>query len=132
MEVGTIVLEYELLCCTNCHLFFVFSIMNRTYKLGCERPYFIWIILICYTYVEILGKTGQEALIITEKDEVFACGSNYSYCLGTGKVGPQIEPVKVSELCYKNVKGKLAEWGKYQLDWRLKINDWKLFFNHDW
>lgn len=58
---------------------------------------------------EYAGTTGQEAFIITENDEVFACGLNYSGCLGLGKQGPQIEPMRVPELCHKNVKGKLVE-----------------------
>lgn len=65
-------------------------------------------VLICFTSLKIAGKTGQEAFIITENDEVFACGLNYSCCLGLGKEGPQIEPTRVPELCFKNVIGKLA------------------------
>lgn len=59
-------------------------------------------------FLENAGKTGQEAFIITKNDEVFACGPNYSHCLGLEKKGPQIEPIIVPQLCHKNVKGKLA------------------------
>lgn len=56
--------------------------------------------------MENAGRTGQEAFIVTEDDEVFACGPNYSGCLGLEKEGLQIEPVRVPELCHKKVVGE--------------------------
>lgn len=57
------------------------------------------------------GETGQEVFIITENDDVFACGPNHSGCLvfPEEEVG-SLTPVKVPELCGKNIKGKLATW----------------------
>lgn len=58
------------------------------------------------------GKTGHEALIVTDEDEVFACGTNLCGCLGLENDGPQAEPVKIPELSNKEVKGKSVAHSK--------------------
>lgn len=54
------------------------------------------------------GKTGHEALMVTDEDEVFACGSNFGGCLGLETPGPRTEPALIPELSEKKVKGELV------------------------
>lgn len=60
-----------------------------------------------YVCMCITGSTGLEALIITDDDEVLACGKNMLGCLGLGNEECQVEPVPVPELSKKQVKGEL-------------------------
>lgn len=59
------------------------------------------------------GETGHEALIVTDEDEVLACGKNEFGCLGLGNDESQVKPVSIPELGKKKVKGKLfCVWKK--------------------
>jgi hypothetical protein len=51
------------------------------------------------------GNLGNEALVVTKNDEVFAVGSNAAGCLGLGDLQSTLFPKKVEALCNKNVKG---------------------------
>ena len=47
----------------------------------------------------VFGSTGNEALVITRDDEVYALGSNCSSCLGLGDTKNSFQPRKVETLC---------------------------------
>ena len=47
------------------------------------------------------GNLGNEALIVTRDDEVFALGSNGAGCLGLGDMHSTLAPKQVEPLCYK-------------------------------
>ena len=51
----------------------------------------------------VFGNLGNEALLVTEADEVWAVGSNGAGCLGTGDMLSTLTPRKVEALCGKNV-----------------------------
>jgi RCC1 and BTB domain-containing protein len=51
------------------------------------------------------GNLGNEAVVVTKSDEVFAIGSNAAGCLGLGDLQSTLYPKKVEALCNKNVKG---------------------------
>uniref|UniRef100_T1IZ19 acetylcholinesterase n=1 Tax=Strigamia maritima TaxID=126957 RepID=T1IZ19_STRMM len=53
----------------------------------------------------VFGSSGNEALVITVDDDVFALGSNCSSCLGLGDSHGRLEPFKVEALCRKFIKG---------------------------
>ena len=57
-------------------------------------------ILSSYSF-DILGNLGNEALIVTRDDEVFALGSNGAGCLGLGDMHSTLAPKQVEPLCYK-------------------------------
>lgn len=69
----------------------IFSLLDQdviaTIRLGC-----------------VFGSSGNEALIVTTADDVFALGSNCSCCLGLGDSLGSLEPRRVDGLCKKNVK----------------------------
>lgn len=52
----------------------------------------------------VFGSSGNEALIVTKHDEVYALGSNTSGCLGLGDSHGSLEPRKVESLCRKGIK----------------------------
>ncbi|XP_005095208.2 RCC1 and BTB domain-containing protein 1 [Aplysia californica] len=51
----------------------------------------------------VFGSAGNEAVFITENDDVFAFGSNCSSCLGLGDTHSSFEPRKIDILCRKKV-----------------------------
>jgi len=53
----------------------------------------------------VFGNLGNEALIVTRDDEVFALGSNGAGCLGLGDMHSTLAPKQVEPLCYKKVVG---------------------------
>ncbi|XP_067014556.2 RCC1 and BTB domain-containing protein 1 isoform X1 [Anabrus simplex] len=53
----------------------------------------------------VFGNLGNEAIVVTKDDEVFAIGSNAAGCLGLGDLNSTLEPRKVEGLCQKKVKG---------------------------
>jgi len=53
----------------------------------------------------VFGNLGNEALIVTKDDEVFALGSNGAGCLGLGDMHSTLAPKQVESLCYKRVVG---------------------------
>ncbi|XP_023240881.1 RCC1 and BTB domain-containing protein 1-like [Centruroides sculpturatus] len=52
----------------------------------------------------VFGSSGNEALIVTKDDEVYALGSNTSGCLGLGDSHGSLEPRKVESLHRKGIK----------------------------
>lgn len=58
------------------------------------------------TKLEISGSLGNEAVIVTKDDDVYALGFNGSGCLGVGDQNSTMEPRKIEPLCQKKVKGK--------------------------
>ncbi|XP_077172731.1 RCC1 and BTB domain-containing protein 2 [Paroedura picta] len=51
----------------------------------------------------VFGSAGNEALYITENEEVFALGTNCSGCLGIGDTQSTIQPRRVDTLCGKKI-----------------------------
>lgn len=51
----------------------------------------------------VFGNSGNEAILVTHDDEVFAMGSNLSSCLGVGDQQNSLEPRKVETLCNKKI-----------------------------
>ena len=51
----------------------------------------------------VFGNLGNEAILITDADEVFALGSNGAGCLGLGDMSSTLEPKKVEALSGKVV-----------------------------
>ena len=47
----------------------------------------------------VFGSAGNEAVLVTHDDEVFALGSNCSGCLGLGDSKSSLQPRKVESLC---------------------------------
>ena len=47
----------------------------------------------------VFGNLGNEALVITEDDEVYGMGSNGASSLGLGTVNSSLFPLKVDKLC---------------------------------
>jgi RCC1 and BTB domain-containing protein len=54
-------------------------------------------------FVCIFGENGNEVLIVSKDDNVFAFGPNKYGCLGLGHNNPIQEPTRVEELCYKEI-----------------------------
>jgi len=57
------------------------------------------------------GNLGNEAIVVTKNDEVFAIGSNAAGCLGLGDLQSTLIPKKVEALCSKGVKGMICNIG---------------------
>lgn len=53
----------------------------------------------------VFGSSGNEALVVTSNDDVYALGSNSSGCLGLGDTHGSLEPRKVDALCRKGIQG---------------------------
>ncbi|XP_046991008.1 RCC1 and BTB domain-containing protein 1-like isoform X1 [Schistocerca americana] len=53
----------------------------------------------------VFGNSGNEALIVTEDDNVYALGSNSAGCLGLECHDSTLFPKKVKALCHKRVEG---------------------------
>ncbi|XP_076453620.1 RCC1 and BTB domain-containing protein 1-like [Babylonia areolata] len=51
----------------------------------------------------VFGSSGNEAIFITESDDVYAIGSNCSGCLGLGDTHSSFEPRKIASLCKKDI-----------------------------
>lgn len=51
----------------------------------------------------VFGSAGNEAIVVTKDDDVYALGSNSSSCLGVGDAQSCLHPRKVEALCKKNV-----------------------------
>lgn len=51
----------------------------------------------------VFGNLGNEALVITFDDEVYAIGSNGAGCHGVGDMNSSLKPRKVDVLCQKSV-----------------------------
>lgn len=51
------------------------------------------------------GSMGNEAIIVTKDDDVYALGFNGAGCLGVGDQNSTMEPRKIEPLCQKKVKG---------------------------
>ncbi|XP_032831091.1 RCC1 and BTB domain-containing protein 1 isoform X1 [Petromyzon marinus] len=51
----------------------------------------------------VFGTSGNEAIFVTDSDEVFAIGTNCSGCLGTGDGQSTLEPWRVDALCGKKI-----------------------------
>ena len=51
----------------------------------------------------VYGTAGNEALIVTNEDEVYALGSNTNGCLGVGDCNSTLLPRKVLQLCKKGM-----------------------------
>ena len=49
----------------------------------------------------VYGASGNEALMVTREDEVYALGTNSNGCLGVGDCSSTLLPRKVSQLCKK-------------------------------
>ena len=49
----------------------------------------------------VYGNVGNEALMITKDDEVWAVGSNGAGCLGLGDMQSTLFPKKLEPLCSK-------------------------------
>ncbi|KAK2182866.1 hypothetical protein NP493_331g00003 [Ridgeia piscesae] len=56
-------------------------------------------------YACVFGNSGNEAIIITKDDDVFAIGSNSSGCLGLGDMTSGLEPRMIEPLCKKGIVG---------------------------
>ncbi|KAF6084798.1 RCC1 and BTB domain containing protein 1 [Phyllostomus discolor] len=52
----------------------------------------------------VFGTSANEALYVTDSDEVFVFGLNYSNCLGTGDNQSTLIPKKLEALCGKKIK----------------------------
>lgn len=51
----------------------------------------------------VFGSTANEAVVVTDKDEVFAFGSNNNSCLGLGDNKSTLAPRRVEQLCKKGI-----------------------------
>lgn len=49
----------------------------------------------------VFGGTGNEAIMVTESDEMYALGANNSGCLGVGDAKGCLQPRKVQQMCDK-------------------------------
>lgn len=63
----------------------------------------------------VFGSAGNEALVVTRDDEVYALGSNGSSCLGVGDAQSCLHPRKVEALCKKNVVSMACGSGPHVL-----------------
>ncbi len=53
----------------------------------------------------VFGNLGNEAILVTESDDVWALGSNGAGCLGLGDMESTLVPRKMEALCQKVRKG---------------------------
>ena len=61
-----------------------------------------WFFFCCQVRVAcVYGNVGNEALMITKDDEVYAVGSNGAGCLGLGDMLSTLFPKKLEPLCSK-------------------------------
>ena len=61
-----------------------------------------WFFFCCQVRVAcVYGNVGNEALMITKDDEVYAVGSNGAGCLGLGDMHSTLFPKKLEPLCSK-------------------------------
>ncbi|XP_077527019.1 RCC1 and BTB domain-containing protein 1-like isoform X1 [Haemaphysalis longicornis] len=51
----------------------------------------------------VFGSSGNEALMVTQDDDVYALGSNSSGCLGLGDTHRSLEPRRVDSLCRRGL-----------------------------
>lgn len=51
--------------------------------------------------VSVFGSSGNEAIVVTHDNQVYALGSNNNGCLGLGDVNATFQPRRVKELCDK-------------------------------
>ncbi|PVD18761.1 hypothetical protein C0Q70_21313 [Pomacea canaliculata] len=51
----------------------------------------------------VYGSSGNEAIIVTIEDDIYAIGSNCSSCLGLGDTHSSFEPRKIEALCRKGI-----------------------------
>lgn len=58
---------------------------------------------------------GNEAIIVTKDDDVYALGFNGAGCLGVGDQNSTMEPRKIEPLCQKKVKGTVFKKFKYNI-----------------
>ncbi|XP_015608978.1 RCC1 and BTB domain-containing protein 1 isoform X3 [Cephus cinctus] len=65
--------------------------------------------------VAVFGILGNEALIVTKNDMVYALGTNTSGCLGTGDSHSTLYPKKVDTLCEKRIKTFAYDSGPHVL-----------------
>ncbi len=49
----------------------------------------------------VFGSTGNEALLVTLEDDVYALGANCNNCLGVGDSRSSLQPRRVEQLCKK-------------------------------
>lgn len=63
----------------------------------------------------VFGSAGNEALVVTRDDDVYALGSNGSSCLGVGDAQSCLHPRKVEELCKKNMVSMACGSGPHVL-----------------
>lgn len=63
----------------------------------------------------VFGSAGNEALVVTRDDDVYALGSNGSSCLGVGDAQSCLHPRKVEALCKKNVVSMACGSGPHVL-----------------
>uniref|UniRef100_A0A2R5L7B3 Putative alpha-tubulin suppressor n=1 Tax=Ornithodoros turicata TaxID=34597 RepID=A0A2R5L7B3_9ACAR len=75
----------------------------------------------------VFGSAGNEAIVVTKDDDVYALGSNMSACHGLGDTHGSLEPRKVDAMCKKGIRslahgsgphvlavtecGELLSWG---------------------
>lgn len=52
----------------------------------------------------VFGSSGNEALMVTQDDDVYAVGSNSNGCLGLGDTHGTLEPRRVSDLCQRSIE----------------------------
>lgn len=62
----------------------------------------VTVVIIAFFFI-FAGTTGNEALIVTKDDMVYALGVNVAGCLGIGDGHSTLYPKKVTELCEKNI-----------------------------
>ncbi len=49
----------------------------------------------------VFGATGNEAILVTWDDDVYALGANCNGCLGVGDSRASLQPRRVQQLCKK-------------------------------
>ncbi|XP_063224238.1 RCC1 and BTB domain-containing protein 1-like isoform X3 [Bacillus rossius redtenbacheri] len=84
------------------HNFFLSSMELNKWNLFCllEPEFAETIQTVC-----VFGNLGNEALIVTRSDDVYAIGCNAAGCLGLGDLQATLVPKKVEALCQKGVQG---------------------------
>lgn len=60
----------------------------------------------------VFGASGDEAILVTHDDDVYALGSNNNGCLGLGDLNATFEPRKINELCNTGDIGREREGGR--------------------
>lgn len=51
----------------------------------------------------VFGSSGNEAVVVSHDDQVYALGSNSHGCLGLGDTKASFQPRKIRQLCNKGV-----------------------------